>query len=300
VSIKLLAHQSSVTSNNLSVYKIWSVTAQAPTSTNAADTRTTLASLDGLANATTIELKYSELSLSGMINPTNDDDCQPIRKAYLSVKDNKEGDFLCDLNTASKLVKEGKLTPAFYQQFQSTFFSNDAHVASWGLSAKGGYKDYTYYQPDTLKKNTDTKNPWSVSAFYTLGPYIHADTPRVYTATINLQSAYKDATSNTLCLATPPGTGNYLTCANGPIGQPKKKVTEIVNLEARTKVSGNVGVSLTVSHDIGNNINGIQIPIYFIPSAKDGPTGGVSIGWTSDTHTTTVGVFVGQAFSLGN
>jgi len=284
-------------------FSVFSLTGQTPIGKGATDA--SLVTLDGLANGTTLELKYSDSHLVGSLDPgdTVENDCETKYKPlYLKIQDNKADSFVCDTDTVKSLVsnkflvaKKIALSQAEYDDFKRKFYNTNAYVWSWGLSTKGGYQDFTFYDATSLAKSKQRHSLWSVSVF---GAYLPLEKLSAFTATLTVEAAYKDAKSSTQCLQTPPATGAFLTCADGPIGEPSRSTTQILNLEWRRQITDKVAFSLQASRDFKNKISTVQLPVYFISDAKSGLSGGLTLGWTSEDHKASLGVFVGQSFKL--
>lgn len=284
-------------------FSVFSLTGQTPIGKSATDA--SLATLDGLANGTTLELKYSDFHIVGSLVPGDAvaDDCDTKYKPlYLKIPDNKADSFVCDTDTVKSLVsnkfllaKNIALSQTEYDDFRRNFYNTNAYVRSWGLSAKGGYQDFTFYDATSLAKNKQRHSLWSASVF---GAYLPLEKLSAFTATLTVRSAYKDAKSSTQCLQTPPATGASLICADGPIGEPEQTTTQILNLEWRRQITEKLAFSLQASRDFKNKISTVQLPVYFIGDAKNGLSGGLTLGWTNDDHKASMGVFVGQSFKL--
>lgn len=278
-----------------------SLVGQAPTSKGNGNGGTSLATGDGLASGTTLALKFSDSYLTGKRNNVSTM-CDKYKDLYLSIDGKKGDDWVCDtghvaqLKTDKQLVAKGRaISKQEYEDYEANYFAPAAALISFGGSAKGGYQDFSFYDATTLASQKKREGLWSAGAFIS---YLPIAMSAVLTGTISVQSSYKDAKSSSQCLATPSANSSFLTCANGSIGSPAHKTTEILALEWRQQVTEHAAIALQVSRDFRNKITAVQLPVYFIHDAKGGLTGGFTFGWTSQDHKGSMGVFVNQAFSL--
>ena len=267
---------------------------------------TTLASLDGLAGGTTIGLQFSVVGMRGAKDPKfSAQACKDLLQTRFNSyellhPDAKVDDIHCDATTLDDALTKGLITQGEYRRFAHGFWSPSAGLWSGSLTAKAGYVDSTWYDPATLAKTKGREDQWSVSGQFGWA-WLNQDVPTALVATLSAQSAQsapKDASSRSTCLSTPPTGQTLLTCANGPIGAPARKTTQILSIEARAVFSTHYAAELQASRDFRNHLSAVHIPMYFIPSDKTGLSGGIVLGWTSDDHKVGLGVFVGQSFSV--
>lgn len=275
-------------------YWVGSLTASAPI--NKSTDTTSLATLDGLANATTLELSFSNLRASGLINPADDPQhlafaaaiCSRMQAAYTE-KHPKETPQSC--NTTNVETYD----PADAADFRGLFFAKNTWRLIWGADAKVGYQDFKFFDTNTLQSKDSSKIPWSSRIFLAVSPPYAQHTLITFTA--QYQNAYQDSKTQTLC-PTATGQGSFLHCASGPIGTPEASSHDIVSLEVRQAVVRSFGFSVTNSYDVKKHVFGLDLPLYFFPGGSGGLTGGLDIGWRNDTHKLSVGLFVGQTFGV--
>jgi hypothetical protein len=267
---------------------------------------TALASLDGLAGGTTIGLQISSLAMHGAqpVTPPNFDApaCKDLLLSRfgtykLTHPDVKLDELHCDLGTLDDAKAKGLISRAEYRRFAVPFWAPDAGLSSWSLTAKTGYVDSAWYDPVTLAKAKGREDQWSASAQIGYA-WLNRSTPIAVVATLSAQSAPKDAASRTACLSTPAPGQPLLTCANGPIGAPARKTTQILSVEGRAVFNTHFAAELQASRDFRNHLSAVHVPMYFIPSDKTGLSGGIVLGWTNQDHKASLGVFVGQSFSV--
>jgi hypothetical protein len=264
-------------------FNIGSLTASTPLSKSTSTTD--LATLDGLANATTLELKYSGLRSSGLRIPNSavtDPICAHAATAFSAANPTVKEIPDCDEGFVDKY------DPAEFSAYQSQFW--DVQVRSrliWGVSAKAGYQNMSYTDTTTLGAKTVNETPLSGEAFLAYNPNAgHSLVTLDYT----YQRAYTAATSKTVC---PPNTsGGNITCGSGPFGAPKETDEELISVEVRHAFRGLLGVAVTATYDAQSHTKGIDLPLYFLKGSVASLTGGLDIGWRSDNPHATVGLFV--------
>jgi len=183
--------------------------------------------------------------------------------------------------------------PDDYDTYRAMGYSPDSTVWIWGINAKGGYKDFDYFQSPDLSKVTVRKSPWSAGAFASYAP---PDVESIAIATFKVQQAYEDAKTKTLCPAV--STGAVVQCVSGPIGLPVEKRKQLLTLELRHRFTEGLAASLSGTRDFKNKVSGVALPIYFVGNGSGALTGGIRFDWSTDTHKTSVGLFIGQAFQL--
>lgn len=267
---------------------------------------TALASLDGLAGGTTVGLQLSGLAMRGArTQPLAFDDavaCKQLLAARFATYEltHPEVDaeqVHCESGDLQRALDKGLISRAEYQRYIGRFWAPDAGLLSWSLGARAGYVDSTWYDATTLAPSRGRTGQWSASA--QIGrAWLNWSVPTALVATLSLQSAPEDAASRTACLPTPAPGQPLLACASGPIGAPTRTRTGILSLEARAAVSSRFAVELQASRDLRNHLNAVHLPLYFLPSDPSGLSGGLVLGWTSEDHKASLGVFVSQSFSV--
>ena len=182
-------------------------------------------------------------------------------------------------------LKDGSKTPA----------------ASWVVTFDGkvGSQDHQYFDPTTLLQHTSHTTSWqaggSAGTIFDSG---HAS----FNVSFDYQEFYQDGDtgeSRTQCL-TPDN------CVTGFIGAPLLMHSGLLSGDLRW--IGKVGFDKTKQYPLGAEIKvtydpirdaeAVQVPVYFATDDKGSLTGGVRYDWQSDSHVSTIGVFVSTAFSL--
>lgn len=200
----------------------------------------------------------------------------------------------CETADGAAVVKEhlrGSL-----RDYVTGFFKRDA----WAFDLHGaiGTRKFEYLDTTTLATLGERKVGWSFGLGYTR--YFRRS-PTAVTLGFDYEEAYKDRKAQIFC---PPATGpNPVQCVQGPPGAPNFDRSAIVRFNLRHRVIGPKGktrfaVSPNVFYDVSDSEFAAELPIYFIPGKDDSLTGGVKIGYTSESKDVTFGVFIGVAFGL--
>jgi hypothetical protein len=278
-----------------STTRMLSLVASAPIAKG--ESAATLASAGRLKSGTTLGLSYTQSTLAGVRVPGEEtfNLCIEYQRIYTSIAGNKAESFVCDTATVKELAEKEKISWARYRDFRSAFFGPDAAIHSWSVTLSGGYRDAKYFEPATLKEQKERKKLAGLDVTYS---YVPLEATQLFAATLGVASGYKDGKSTTACLSTPPAGSTLLDCVTGPIGVPKKQDSRILDLEWRRKISERHAFSLLVSRDFKEKVTSVGLPLYIVGNDKDGLSGGIRLDWNSDDKKTTIGVFVGKAFSV--
>ena len=300
VSIKTSFKSPIKVADGANTTELLSLIASAPLAKDATDAN--LATRKGLASGTTVSLAYSMATLDGVRVLDKQkalevvDLCKTKYKPlFLSIPGNKEEDFACDTGTVSTLVEKEKISRAEYLEFRSNLLAPDSNITSWTFTLTGGYKDSKYFDSTTLAETKKRNSGGGVAVTYSYLPTIAT---YMLAGKLTVESAYKDAKSSTACLPSPTSTNTLLTCANGSIGAPTRETTQKLDLEYRRKISERYAYSVQLSRDFKDKVTSVLLPFYLVGNDKDGLSGGISLGWSSDDKKVAASVFVGKAFSV--
>lgn len=242
--------------------------------------------LDALTADTSIQLAYRFAALSGIRTDETRakiDLCNAIRASLREAT----GGYCSSAFVAEK-------APHRLGDWNRLGFSPRSAVWLAGVTGEVGHAEYEFIVPATFAEQTETETPWSIGAFVAVQPL---STTSLFTLRLQHQRAFKAADERTVC-----PVGNPV-CVTGPLGAPVKDTKEIASFEYRQMLGGRFGFSLTSSYDFGNNVAGIDLPIYFI--GGEGYGGGLRLAYERDDDDTDgdddewkVGVFVSKSFSL--
>ncbi len=246
-----------------------------------------LASLDGAPSGTSFSLDYRRLSVS-----------------HVNFNVPSEAAVVCQADKEKELAElKGAPLPTFENCFKrlTTQHPHDAtrllkgvpvslgDLSVWGFTGKVDFTNFDYVNPVTLASVSEQKTPWSAGLY---AMYYPIDSTNLITLSAKYRDDYQAQDSATLC---PSPAGAPLKCITGAVGAPKHVTRELLSAEYR-KSFGLYAVAATVTYDAKNDVTGIDLPIYFVPDATGGLTGGIKLGWRSDTKDTTAGVFIGKPF----
>lgn len=239
---------------------------------------TQLASLDGLADALTFSVGFTQY----FAKPT--DSIQAIVSAQ---------EKICKrLNTAtcddSAVLKAGTATD--HREFLVATFT-ERNTSFFGVEAKLGREKVEFFDPASLSSSSEHEKPYSVT---------------VQGGVLFLRSAllmglrYENKVAKgekvTRCIPYEPDP-NFEDCKTLRYGPPDDTDSLILSVEYR-KFIGNIAMSPKVSYDSDDDVTGGELPIYFLKD-KDGQfTGGIRFGYRDDEHALSTSVFVTKALSL--
>lgn len=169
-------------------------------------------------------------------------------------------------------------------------------MSLYGFTAGIGQKEHKYIDSGSTTEKKETRNPWSIGAYYT---YF---VPKSFAMTFEYeyQTSYKDNDVETVCPTT-PGSDSLLHCATGGIGEPKENINKNVSINVRAPLKiGNTAIAISpkVTYDIEDEVTSFKLPIYLFQNAKKQFTGGISTSWVEGGDGWTYGVFVGSRFNL--
>jgi hypothetical protein len=286
------------------------------------------ASLDGLANSTSLTFKASHFSSRTKDGPPSRRQTEILSiamerckaKAIVSRKesyDSAGSDISTDeMSKIDKAFKErieacspdgeggtdaGTIvdtyaTPSEQREFNSGSYARDSSVIA--ISGSVGYKKFNFFDGSTVAKANTSKVPWSAKLSYV--GYAR-QSPLAYTFAVAYERAFKDADKKILC---PIGTsGPNVECINGSIGQPTLDNNLLLSTGMRyrflgSKKASNLAIAPTLTYNTNSRVFGADMPIYLVPNKDGALTGGIKIGYRSDQNKPSIGVFIGTSFGL--
>lgn len=269
----------------------WSVTASSPLDKSSG--RTNLASLDGLAGSTSLKAEW-RLMRVGFGSVPSDAQLRPLCNQARAA--NKlaplAADAVCDDTAFSG-------QPKLYEKYRLLALGERPLATVYSFNAKAGTESFEYVDTATLKPRSVEETPWSVGFDVTWYRLIDRDS---FTVSIDRQAAWKAPDEVILC----PGGGGPVTCVKGPPGPPVRKDTSLLGVEYRRfdaltlgeSTSIRFGLALSATYDTEADVYGVEAPLYLVPNGDGMLSGGVRLGWRSDTDEVTLGVFVGAPLSL--
>lgn len=279
---------------DVGLYDTFNLTAKVPIDKDA--TSGGFGSLDGLVNSVSTELRYMHVRASGL--KMSQDLVQNPSALAREICAEAIANAASPAGSGSSTQAEPSCTAEFisnhvskerYRQFRDEFWDRSGSTLVLGGIAKLGQEKFDYVDPGSLAQLSDTKTQWGLGGFVAWQP---PGASFLLAVTGQYQEAYEAADEQVLC---PPG-GPSSSCVNGAIGPPHLTHKKLVSIELRQDF-GPFAIAPMVTYDFGDDVTGVDVPVYLFNRDKGALTGGVRVGWRSDTDAVTVGVFLSQPFS---
>lgn len=235
-----------------------------------------LANLHGLSGSSKLELGYS--AILSTIKATFDDDLADA----LCAKNGKDPG--CDVVK----LQDKERDPAA----KAVTFSG--MTTALGIKGEFTRTKFDYLTKGTLVSNSDTEPQYAASIAYGVLPHRKLPIGVLYFAGLGMryESGYEAQKKQQICKPlqdTPTAT----TCSEVSIGAPNRSLNRIAEFRTRWYPSDDVVYDIVIARDFQKDVTGIEIPVAFIRGKDNLFTGGISIGWRSDTGEVTASVFVG-------
>ncbi len=194
--------------------------------------------------------------------------------------------------------------PADRAQYE---FLSHLYAVPWmiGFDGTAGQTSHRFVRQATLEAGTENRLEWGFSGRagffkqgvgFFLASYSYAES----------SVAAGPATQICRPMAGITAEGGATRCDTLIVGAPTPKTTSAITAELRRLVSNKFAMSPSVTYDFkknqdDKNVWGVEVPVYFLTtSATTNPTGGVRLGWRSDTKEVTAVVFIGGLFKFLN
>jgi hypothetical protein len=255
------------------------VLASAPLNKNA--DQQPMANLQGLTGSSKLELGYSQ------ILTTIDVVIDPVRADALCAKyDKPKG---CDVVKLQDKERDPASKAATFRGMTTAL----------GIKAEYTRTKFDYLTKGTLATNSDSEPQYAASISYGLLPHQRLPMGVLYFAGIGMryESGYEGQKKQQICrpLADSP---TALTCSEASIGAPGRSLKRIAEFRTRWYPSDDVVYDIVIARDFGQDVTGVEIPVAFIRGKDNLFTGGISLGWRSDTNEMTASVFIGALKNL--
>jgi hypothetical protein len=233
-------------------------------------------------------------SLIGQLGPNpNQSATEAVEKAIIELLKT------CDKQTAQRdILVNTYLTAREARAYTVGSFASAA--SSLAITGSIGQKKFEFVDPTSLATDAKKHVSWSLGASFTLYP---RDTPTAVSFSAKYERAYKAAESKILCPA--PNGLTPVTCVNKPVGTPNLDKSYLLGATVRHRFwqgekLGVLAIAPSATYDTSNDIFGAELPVYFVPSKDGGLTGGLKLGYRSDTDNVSFGIFLGAAFGIVN
>jgi hypothetical protein len=255
------------------------------------NTTTLLADLNGLRNKTTGEWTvYVSHWLGDAGDPAVALD-GPCRE-YAETTGKTEGkDFRCRLGWFEKDTSAaGKRA---YNEILDAIAPPT--IVFFGTSGSMSPETFKFVDKTALKDTQENHTSWSVAGV--IGVALRTNT--VLVGSYRREVAYKGKDQVQVCTAAGQA-GPSTTCVQkvlGSPGNPDKK--NVGSFETKQFFGSNFAVAPKINYDFTNHVTGVQVPIYVLQDkSAGGLTGGIALGWRSDTKEFTASAFVGPVLRL--
>ncbi len=253
-----------------------------------------LADLDGLRNKTTGEfgLLWSKwrAGYSGDVNVVLDPICARYAKATGRTEGPNNDQFRCRIGWFRK--DRSAAGQAAYNDLIDKLTPGNIFFA--GFNGSVAPESFKYVSADTLADQPQERH---TSRSFSAVAGVAFKTNTVTTFSYAHDVAYQAGDKADVC--TPAASGGSLKCVQaviGPPGDPER--TDRLSFEFKQFFGTNFAFAAKFNWDVDNSIVGIELPIYFLQAKDGGLTGGITLGWRSDTKAFTASAFVGPVLKL--
>ena len=163
----------------------------------------------------------------------------------------------------------------------------------FGFKSKIGRENFKFKDATAFADQEQTESPWSITAYY-----YRKSGRTVWGGGLEYQESYTGSSETQICSPVPVPE-NATSCSNVVIGEPTQTRRKMAYVELRwANPKMNFAIAPKVTWDFENGETGILLPLYLMRDDKDALTGGISIGWQSETDDVTASIFVGKAFEF--
>lgn len=284
-----------------------SVTFSAPLD-KANDNRTSLVTLDGLANGAKATVNWNFRSLG--FNTGGARTADLIQRAIAACGDRANGMSAAECRTSYENPRPG--APISTREFIATYLGEDAALDFdedgfadvgfiGGLTASLNYADFEFRDIGTGEEVDQSKVGFGIGGH--LGLVFPNDNNSVIAA-YEFQRSYKAADDEAFCPDDDDIEGSVLRCPIGPAGEPSVRTAHLASLEFRHGGAGDFAIAPRFTYDIHEDRYGIDVPIYLVSSKDGGLTGGIRLGYLSEDEDEEedeefiFGLFVDVPFSI--
>jgi hypothetical protein len=255
---------------------------------------TALADLDGLRNKTTGELGllWSRwlAGYSGDVNTVLDPVCARYAKATGRTEGPAAGQFRCRLGWFR--TDRSPAGQAAYNELVAAL--TPGKIVFAGVNGSIAPESFAFISADTFAEQPAQKH---TSRSFSVVAGVAFETNTVTTLSYAHEVAYEAGDEADVC--SPSASGGSLKCvqaAVGPPGDPRR--TNRLSFEVKQFLGTNVAFAPKFNWDVDESVVGVELPIYFLQAKDGGLTGGVTLGWRSDTKAFTASAFVGPVLKL--
>lgn len=211
-----------------------------------------IATLDGLANSSALELAIG--SFSGRVEPVQG-------KSVYSVR-----------------------------EWDEKFIATPSAKVAWGLTGKVGYEKFDFLDATAFKKASDSRTPWSAKAY--LGIIPDSKTAAVDIAYEYQDAFKAQDQKTICPAASGASVVTCLTGALGAPKETKKSIFSFEGkTKLPIAIYGvSVAAAAKLSYEAKSDVFGVDVPVYLVSDEK--LSGGIRTGYRSDTKSMVVGIFI--------
>ncbi len=174
----------------------------------------------------------------------------------------------------------------------------------YGVGATVGFDEFDVRSMVNFNEKTQLdKVPWGTEAFAGLA---FPESSSTLTVGLEYQEDFEAAPAQTLCESSDNET-DHVECFTGSFEKPIKMNKGLIFADYRQyfKLQDNdniffnkVGLQVRTTYDFVNDEFGVDAPIYLFADQDNNLSGGIRLGYRTDTDDITVGIFLGAAFEI--
>lgn len=251
---------------------------------------TTLATLDGLSDSTTLELNatwvlWDPAAYAPAMRAAWGD--APPDMAVLAAKPKLRRS---DARTAARWVESyDRAYDAAMRALQGR------HPIYLNVNASASRNDFAFVDSSTLRGRSQSRTD------RTFGASIGTMMKGKYYAELSYSDSSEFSAGRTATLCDPFGNTGVVECRKLVVEPPQEGDSANATFELRRLFRTSLGFAARVSRDFEANVTEVDVPIYFLQKMGDSMmelNGGIGVSWRSDTEDYSVRVFVGPALRL--
>lgn len=163
---------------------------------------------------------------------------------------------------------------------------NASGAPTISLKAAAGRPKYSYRESGTLAAAELQEGIWSGSAAVAV-----KRTSWMAQASFTHEQSRKSQKATEVCTPSTVGPAGTVVCYSTPIGPPSAIEKNIAAVEAAYVLAGVAALRAKLSYDFKSEVTGIDIPIYVIPDVSGILSGGVRLGYRTDSDEFTAKLF---------
>lgn len=247
------------------------------------------ASLDALANGTRATLSWGYFDLK--VGRPDQIAMRLRQRAMRICRVREPGEVRCR-NSAYAMNKYDKKNADMEQRHSGP------GATDFGIDATVGFNDFEWIDTASLLPQKARRTDWSVAGH--IAHYL-AGSHTALTASVSYQRAFEAAGETEICSPIDPAAPCVTASPSAPVRNENFLLSAGLRhrfLLADGKLA-NLAVAPLVTYDAIDDVFGVDVPVYFVPDAKGGLTGGIRFGYRSDREDKfSIGVFAGVAFNV--